>query len=234
MQVDALISQASRTPPTGDATVIRAVAFDLDGTMFNTEQVFQASGIELLKRRGVDPHPQLWGRMMGRRAEEAFQAMIELCGLRDSIPELQVESEAIFMALLDEILQPMPGLMRLLDRIEARGLPMAVATSSTRPYLTGLLDRFDLGGRFAFTLTAEDVVHGKPHPEIYEKAARSHGVTPSEMLVLEDSEAGTRSAATAGAHVISIPHEHSRRHDFSVAKGVAQRLDDPLIMTLLQ
>jgi HAD superfamily hydrolase (TIGR01509 family) len=213
---------------------IRAVAFDLDGTMFNTEDVFQASGVELLRRRGKEPHPQLWHRMMGRRAEEAFQAMIELCGLQETIPELQVESEALFIALLDSILQPMPGLMTLLETIEARRLPMSIATSSSRRYVTGLLRRYDLFERFAFALTAEDVQHGKPHPEIYLESARLHGVEPHEMLVLEDSEAGTRAAAAAGAHVISIPHEHSRRHDFSIARGVAGALDDPLILELLE
>jgi HAD superfamily hydrolase (TIGR01509 family) len=212
---------------------IRAVTFDLDGTMFNTEEVFQASGIQLLKRRGIEPHPDLWHRMMGRRAEEAFQAMIDLCGLPESIPELQVESEQLFFQMLDSILQPMPGLMTLLARIESRGLPMAIATSSTRPYVQLLLRRFELQDRFRFTKTAEDVVQGKPHPEIYLKAAAEHGVEPHEMLVLEDSETGTRSAAAAGAHVISVPHVHSRRHDFSIAKGVASRLDDPLILNLL-
>lgn len=201
--------------------------------MFNTEQVFQASGEALLKRRGKTPHPDLWHRMMGRRAEEAFQAMIDLCGLEETIPELQVESEALFESLLDSYLQPMPGLQTLLEQIERRGLPMAVATSSSRRYLTSLLSKYELLDRFAFTLTAEDVVHGKPHPEIYLRAARQHGVEPHEMLVLEDSETGTRAAAAAGAHVISIPHEHSRRHDFSIARGVAARLDDPLILSLL-
>ena len=221
-----LAAPATQTP----APTLLAVAFDLDGTMFNTEQVFQASGLALLRRRGLEPHPQLWSSMMGRRAEEAFQAMITLCGLKETIPELKLESETLFNELLDDILQPMPGLLHLLDRIEARGLPMAVATSSSRRYLTNMLTRFDLQDRFAFTLTAEDVTHGKPHPEIYEAAARNHRVAPAEMLVLEDSEAGTRSAAAAGAYIISIPHEHSRRHDFSVAKHVAEppgRSGDP-------
>ncbi|MCA9053900.1 MAG: HAD family phosphatase [Planctomycetaceae bacterium] len=212
---------------------IRAVALDLDGTMFNTEVVFQASGTELLRRRSIEPPPELWERMMGRRAEEAFQAMIDTCGLPESIDELRIESERLFFTMLDQFLQPMPGLLTLLDRIATRSLPLAVATSSTRGYVEMLLSRFDLLDRFAFTLTAEDVTHGKPHPEIYLRAARQHGVEPGEMLVLEDSEAGTRAAAAAGAHVISIPHEHSQRHDFSIARGVASRLDDPLILALL-
>lgn len=213
---------------------IRAVAFDLDGLMFNTEVVFQLSGTELLRRRGQQPPPELWQRMMGRRAHEAFQAMIDVCGLTESIPELQVESEEIFEEFLEEHLQPMPGLLELLDVLEDCGIPKAVATSSHRRFLNRLLDRFDLQRRFAFTLTAEDVTHGKPHPEIYLTAAARHGVQPPELLVLEDSENGTRAAAAAGAHVISIPHEFSRSHNFAPARAVAQSLIDPVITRLFQ
>lgn len=212
---------------------IRAVAFDLDGLMFNTEEVFQRSGTELLRRRGKVATPELFQRMMGRRAPEAFAAMIELYSLVETIDELQVESEDIFDRMLEQYLQPMPGLMELLTLIEERGLPKAVATSSRRAYLERLLTRYDLIDRFPITLTAEDVTHGKPDPEIYLKAAARLGVDPHEMLVLEDSEAGTRAAAAAGAHIVSVPHEFSRHHDFSVAKGIASRLNDPLVCNLL-
>lgn len=212
---------------------IRAVVFDMDGLMFNTEEVFNRSGAELLRRRGKDAPPQLFHAMMGRRAQEAFQVMIDMMELTESIDELQEESEEIFFSLLDEILAPMPGLLELLNRIEERQLPKAVATSSHRSYLNQILGRFDLLPRFQHTLTAEDVTHGKPHPEIYLTAAQRLEVSPHEMLVLEDSENGTKAAAAAGAHIISVPHEISRNHDFSSAKAVAESLHDPVIHDLL-
>lgn len=211
---------------------IRAVAFDFDGLMFNTEEVFTLCGTELLRRRGKIPHPQLFHSMMGRRAPEAFQAMIDLMELQETIEELTVESGLIFEDLLEMHLLPMPGLFELLELIEARGLPKGVATSSGRKYLSGLLERFRLADRFHATLTGEDVSHGKPHPEIYLRTAEALGVDPTEMLVLEDSENGTRAAVNAGAYVISVPHDHSRHHDFTGARGVAQSLADPLITGL--
>lgn len=214
--------------------VIRAVVFDMDGLMFNTEEVFNQSGSELLKRRGLTPPPELFHSMMGRRAAEAFQVMIDMMGLQESIEDLQAESEAIFDSLLDDILAPMPGLLELLDVIEARSLPKAVATSSHRDYLSDILGRFNLLDRFHHTFTAEDVTHGKPHPEIYLTAARHLNIRPDEMLVLEDSENGTKAAAAAGAHIISVPHEMSRHHDFSSAKGIASSLNDPVIHDLFK
>jgi len=216
------------TPPP-----IAAVVFDLDGLMFNTEDVFNITGRELLRRRGKVMTHELLTQMMGRRPHEAFAAMIQMHELLETYEELLEESRIIFEALLLEHLAPMPGLFELLDLIEMRGLTKGVATSSPREYLEDILGRFDLLDRFDFTLTAEDVTHGKPHPEIYLTAAARAGVKPEVMLVLEDSQAGTQSAAAAGAVVVSVPHEISRSHNFDGARYVAESLVDPKILRLL-
>jgi HAD superfamily hydrolase (TIGR01509 family) len=212
---------------------IKAVVFDFDGLMFNTEEIFNLSGRELLRRRGLEMTPELLALMMGRRADEAFPLMIAALGLTESAAELRAEERAIFQGLLWTHVAPMPGLFELLSHLESRALPKGVATSSRRPYIESVLRKFELGERFDLLLTSEDVVEGKPHPEIYLTAASRLGVRPGEMLVLEDSENGTRSAAAAGAVAVSIPHEHSRHHDFSTATLIAERLDDPQILHLL-
>src|SRR5688572_5129192 len=80
---------------------IKAVVFDLDGLMFNTESVFNRAGTELLRRRGKEPHPELFKRMMGRRPVEGFAVMIELMSLTETYEELLFESEQIFTSMLD-------------------------------------------------------------------------------------------------------------------------------------
>lgn len=212
---------------------IQAVCFDMDGLMFNTEEIFNRSGRELLRRRGLEMTDELLSKMMGRRAHEAFTALVEHHDLDETIDDLRAESDEIFHAILHESVEVMPGLYELLDLIESRDLPKAVATSSGRNYLEDLLSRFDLAHRFQTTLTSEDVSNGKPHPEIYLTAAERLGVTPSEMLVLEDSGNGTKSAADAGAHIVSIPHEYSANQNFSPARHVAKSLADPYITALL-
>jgi len=213
---------------------IRAVVFDLDGLMFNTEDIFNEVGRVVLQRRGKEMTSELLQQMMGRRAPEALSLMIEFHTLEnDTVPGLITETRTLFTELAVNRLAPMPGLFTLLERIENRGLVKGVATSSGRPYLEDILKRFDLLGRFSLTLTAEDVTHGKPHPEIYLTAADRLGVTPAEMLVLEDGHAGTSAAVSAGAIAISVPNEHSRCLDFSHASYVASRLDDPYVLQLL-
>lgn len=212
---------------------IRAVVFDLDGLMVNTEEVFHLTGHELMRRRGKVATQELFNAMMGRRAREAFAAMIDMMQLTDTVDELAVESESVFDSILETKLRTMPGLLELLDHIESRDLPKGVATSSDREYMERMLGHFNLLHRFPMRLTAEDVTHGKPNPEIYLTAAKRIGVDPHEMLVLEDSHNGTKAAAAAGAHIISVPHEFSQHHDFSHAKHVATSLVDPVILQLI-
>jgi HAD superfamily hydrolase (TIGR01509 family) len=127
----------------------------------------------------------------------------------------------------------MPGAALLLEQMVQRGLPRGVATSSGPDFAHDVLSRVGLRDRFGFVLTSADVTHGKPHPEIYERAAERLGVAPAEMLVLEDSENGCRAAVAAGAVVVAVPGGHSRRHDFTGAHLVAESLADPRITRLL-
>jgi HAD superfamily hydrolase (TIGR01509 family) len=212
---------------------IKAVVFDLDGLMFNTEDVFDIAGREFMRRRGLEMTDRVRDGMIGRRGPEALRHLVDATGLREPVEAIGAELRAIFMGLLDAHLAPMPALFDLLSHLEALKLPKGVATSSSRSYMEGILGRYALLPRFALTLTAEDVERGKPAPDIYLKAASTLGVSTSEMLVLEDSEAGTRAAAAAGAVIVSVPHRHTARHDFSTARHVAASLGDPLIYRLL-
>jgi len=204
----------------------RAVVFDMDGLMFNTEDVYTLVGTELLRRRGHRFTSELKDAMMGLRPQPTFEVMIEHCGLDDRWEQLAEESNDIFVGLLEEQLEMLPGLPELLDALEAAGIPKAIATSSDRRLARACLAPFELEPRFEFVLTAADVKHGKPHPEIYETAAARRGVDPTETLVLEDSHNGCRAAAAAGALTVAVPGDHSRTHDFRLADLVIDSLAD--------
>ncbi len=201
--------------------------------MFNTEEVFYLVGVELLRRRGHQYTKELCDAIMGRPPRDSFETMIRWHGLTDSWEALAEESEALFLSLLDGRLAPMPGLLELLDALESAGRPKAICTSSSRRLVDAILSRFAMQPRFAFTLAAEDIVHGKPHPEIYLKAAERFGISPGAMVVLEDSQTGARAALAAGAIVVAVPGEHSRNHDFSGVTLVARSLADPELYRLL-
>ncbi len=205
----------------------RAVVFDMDGLMFNTEDVYWHVGSEVLRRRGYQYTRELCHAMMGCTPQSAFQTMIQWHALGDSWEQLATESEEVFVQLLDDYLAPMPGLLALLAALEAARVAKAIATSSQPRLVDAVLSRFRMQPRFQFILTSEDVVQGKPDPEIYLKAAQRFGLSPAEIVVLEDSQNGCRAAAAAGAFTVAVPGEHSRAQDFSVATMVIDSLEDP-------
>ena len=212
---------------------IRCVVFDLDGLMFNTEELYEYVGEEILRRRGKDFTSDLLDQMMGRPAPLAQQIMIDWHDLDDTVEEIASESATVFHAILDDRLKLMPGLSELLAALEIAQIPKGIATGSGRAFAVDVLGRFAMEPRFKFVLTAEDVTHGKPHPEIYETAAARVGFSPGEMLVLEDSENGCRAAVAAGAFTVAVPSGRSRAHDFSGAAFIAETLADPRIYAAL-
>ena len=107
----------------------RAVVFDLDGLMFNTEELYQFVGAEILRRRDREFSPELLDAMMGRPDPVALQIMIDWHDLEDTVQGLAAESDEVFDAILEERLEPMPGLLELLNALERADLPKAVATS---------------------------------------------------------------------------------------------------------
>jgi len=210
-----------------------AVAFDMDGLMFNSEDVYTEVGKELMRRRGRDFPKGLKDQMMGLPPRPSFEAMIRWHSLNDAWEDLARECEDVFLLLLDRYLAPMPGMLELLDALDAAGIRKAVVTSSGWRLTVAVLARFDLARRFAFVLTSEDITHGKPDPEVYLLAARRLGVAPEEMMVLEDSHFGTQAGAAAGAFVVAVPNEHTAEHDFSRASLVAESLADRRIYAAL-
>jgi len=214
-------------------TTPRAVIFDMDGLMFNTEDLYFQVGAELMRRRGREYTRELNDAVMGCTPQACFEAMIRWHRLDERWQSMAAESEELFLSLLDGVLAPMPGLLELLNALDTAGVPKAICTGSSRRVLDAVLSRFCMAPQFQFTLAAEDITHGKPHPEIYLKAAARLGLPPEEILVLEDSQAGCRAAADAGAIVVAVPGEYSSSQDFSAATLVIPSLTDPRLYEIL-
>lgn len=213
--------------------MIQAVAFDMDGLMFDTEDVYWKAASAQLGRRGHEYTPELCNAIMGRPPKYCFELFKKTFSLPETWQELQKESEDLFLGFLDEGFSTMPGLFELLDHLEAKNIPKGICTSSALRIVSEVLRRHDLPDRFQFILTAEDITRGKPDPEIYLKAAGKFEIEPAGMLVLEDSVAGCKAARQAGAYPVVVLAEHNRDGDFSDARRVVQSLDAAEILELL-
>ncbi len=215
-------------------SAIRAVAFDMDGLMVNTESIYTMVGDAVLNRRGKEFTPELKKKMMGLPGNVAFQVMIDHASLTDSIETLARESEQVFEDLLPRHLALLPGLLELLAHLDGQRMPRCVATSSSRKFAQRVLELVGVQDRFDFVITAEDVENGKPAPDIYRAAAQRMGVTTPSMMVLEDSHHGSRAGHTSGACTIAVPGEHSRDHDFAGVHAVVDSLLDSRIYAILE
>ena len=205
---------------------ILGVAFDLDGTLFNTENIYDLVVEKMVTGRGHALRADVISRMMGRPSHVALQILIESYELADSIPDLQQEAKRLFIELLPGRVAMMPGAREMIDLVQSLGLPRSITTSSEPQLVTPLLRMADIEQKFNFVLTSADVKNHKPHPEIYLSAARRFGIEPNQLLVFEDSQVGCAAAVAAGAITIALPSKHKDQHDFGGAALVADSLED--------
>ncbi|MFN9851323.1 MAG: HAD family hydrolase [Planctomycetota bacterium] len=212
---------------------VKGVAFDMDGLLLNTEDLYQLVGMELMKKRGKEYREDVRRKMIGLPAPKAFGVLIEEERLDDTWEQLQRETDDLFEQILEAKLELMKGVEEVVAMVEAKGLPRCVATSSTRSFARKALNQKKLLARMNFLITAEDVPRGKPHPDIYEEAAKKMGIQAEEMLVLEDSEHGTAAGVAAKAIVVSVPNEHTKHGRFDGAAMIADTLLDVRLKELL-
>lgn len=211
-----------------------AVVFDMDGLMFDTEDLFFAVADSFMQDHGARFTDEMMAAMIGRRAAEAGKVFHTLGKLDHlEIPAIMAEVKARFHERMLTDSHTMPGLREVLDHLVARGLPRAVATSSSRASAEALTTHHGIRPYFSFLVTSEDVTRGKPDPEIYRTAAARLGVEPERVLVLEDSSAGLQAARAAGAFAVGVPHRYSPPEVNDYADMIVTSLHDERLLSLL-
>jgi HAD superfamily hydrolase (TIGR01509 family) len=187
--------------------VIRAVVFDLDGLLLDTEQVWDEVREALVRERGGRWHDGAQAAMMGMSSPEWSRYMHEDLGLAEPPEEINAEVVRRMLARYRERLPLIDGAVEAVGRLAARW-PLGLASSSNRELIDLALELSGLDRRFRVTVSSEEVARGKPAPDVYLEAARRLGVDPPEAAAVEDSRSGILSAHAAGMRVIAIPNRH--------------------------
>jgi HAD superfamily hydrolase (TIGR01509 family) len=214
--------------------MVKAVIFDMEGTMINTHHLWREAEGKLAKKYNAVMDETLRTRMIGRRDRDGLSAFKEYNKLEVEVEELITERRKIVLEDLSSAYVN-KGLYELLDLLDALALKKAVATSSFTEFAYKILDVFDLRRRFDSIVTGDGVKNGKPAPEIFLKAAEKLEVKPEDCLVLEDAQVGVVAGYNAGMKVIAIPHKYSMHHDFSKATKILTsmlELDQSLLSSL--
>ncbi len=195
------------------------VVFDMDGVIVDSEPTHERANAEYAASLGATYDGRLADEMMGRRVRDLTDALALEVGLPPD--EVFAGREAVFWRLLDEGLEPMPGLHAALGKLAGAGLPLGVASSGTRAYVEHVLDRLGVRDAFATVVSGEDVAHGKPDPEIYLLAAERLRARPADCVAVEDATHGIASARAAGMRTVAVRHALNADLDLSAADAVA-------------
>ena len=196
------------TPPAG----LKAVVFDFDGTILDTETTEFRRWQALYQEHGRELLLSDWQRGVG--TWDAFDPWAGLPGgVQAERGRVQAELSRTLLAEIEE--QGLrPGVREVLEALRPAGLRLALATSSDREWVTRWMRQHDLLGLFEVMATRDDVRRVKPDPELYLLAAERLGLRPEECLAVEDSFNGATAAVAAGMRLVVVPNDVTRTQPF--------------------
>ena len=184
---------------------IRAVVFDMDGLLIDSEGLVREGVIRAARGMGKDMPMSVTARMIGTPLAECMRVLAEHFGPGFDMDAFLLAERRETQALFAEGVALKAGVIELLDHLGELGLPRAVATSSGRGAVEAHLGGHGVLSRFDAVITREDVPRHKPHPDPFLAAASALGVEPQSCLALEDSHNGVRAAHAAGMMTIMVP-----------------------------
>ena len=187
--------------------MIRAVVFDLDGVLIDSEQVWDDIREALAHERGGRWHEGAQRDMMGMSSPEWSRYMHERIGLAEPPEEI---NRIVVERMLERYAEGPPWLPGAIDAVRrlAADFVLGLASSSNRELIDRVLEAGGIAACFRATASSEEVAAGKPAPDVYLEVARRLGVDPHECTAIEDSHNGIRSAKAAGMRCVAIPNAH--------------------------
>ena len=215
---------------------LAAVLFDMDGVMVDSEPLWTEAEKQLLARRNLPYSPSLKTAMMGRDARGAVGFLMEHYALAESLGELIEERNQLIAELFKEHLKAIPSALELVRSVIAAGTMTGLVSSSPKPLVELALEKLGATGLFDLTLSGDQVVRGKPAPDIYITAAEKLGVRPEYCLVIEDAPHGVAAAKDAGMCCLAISTSVSVVELAMADKVVSgfEEVDVQLLLDLMQ
>ncbi|MDD5099931.1 MAG: HAD family phosphatase [Syntrophales bacterium] len=196
--------------------MIRAIFWDNDGVLVDTEKLYFQATRELLQKAGVELTEALFRRISLQEGRSAFDLALEKGVSQKQIDRLHEERNRRYTELVEEGVRILDGVEETLAKLSGRVL-QAIVTSSRRAHFDAIHAGTGLRSHFDFILTREDYLLSKPDPEPYRLAVTRSGFRPEECLVVEDSERGLRAAFAAGIRCIVVPNDLTRGGAFAGA-----------------
>lgn len=205
--------------------MLRAIFFDFDGLMADTESAVLASAASIFHEHGATFPVERWLSIVGTSQPEGFWVpwLSEQTGTAHDTRSLWDEAQRRNVALVAAI-PPNPGIEDLLRAAKLASLTTRVVSSSPSSWVVPISERLGLRPFLGGYTTREHAERAKPHPDLYLAALAATGIDPGDAVVFEDSANGVRAARAAGLRVIAVPGPVTMRQDFSHATMIVESL----------
>jgi HAD superfamily hydrolase (TIGR01509 family) len=208
---------------------IKALIFDMDGLLVDTEHLAYQAMDAFLAKHQVERRQDIHDQMLGRRLPEAIAIVKEGYGLDHPLADLITDYTIMRRDTLIGNVRAMPGAREAVQFGHDAGLRVGLASSGLRDQVTLSLNEAGLQGLFEVEVTGDDVVRGKPAPDLFLKAAEELGINPEHCVVFEDAPAGIAAAVNAGMRAVAVPNDHSKLMEFPIpADTVLDSLHDAI------
>lgn len=184
---------------------MQAVLFDLDGTLVDSEGLWQESDRRFLDRLGLSVPAEAWPRFVGMGGRAMAAWALKEAGLSRDLEETARAKDDLYLETARGRLTAFPEMVKFARALRLQQVPLAVASGSSRRVIEASLKETGLNGLFTVILSADEVARGKPAPDLFLETARRLGVSPEGCLVLEDSAYGVEAALAAGMFCVAVP-----------------------------
>jgi len=191
-------------PQKGRAGLLRAVIFDMDGVIADSEPTYREAINLMLAPTSHQMSEQQYEEVIGTSVHFTWRTILETFGIEGDVEEYVRRYDRTLGELLRRPLPPLPGVRELLAELRRRRLPAALATSSWKSWAEALLQATGLDGAFDAVVWREMVERPKPAPDLFLRAAELVGVEPARCLVLEDTGPGLEAAKKAGMLAVQV------------------------------
>lgn len=207
--------------------MIKAIIFDFDGTLIDTETAWYVAFREAYEQHGVDLTLEQYSQCIGTSLHSfnPYEYLVAELHLPVDLDALRTWVRQRHASLM-EVEGVRPGVIEWLTLAQRRGLKIGLASSSANEWVTHFLDRLGLRAYFECIRTADNVKHVKPDPELYLQALSCLGVEPGEALAVEDSPNGAKAAVAAGMQCVLVPNAITKLLPFGDVHHRADSLQD--------
>ena len=183
----------------------KAVIFDLDGTLLDNNSFHRKTWEAYLKNIEKVISPEEFNAYInGRTNKDAIEYIYGRKMSEEESTRYTLEKEALYRQIYKPFIKPVPGLLHFLEILHKKNIPMAIATSGIQPNIDFMFENLPIKHYFKVIVNSSHIINGKPHPEIYLKAASLLDISPKNCLVFEDAVVGINSAKAAGMKVIAV------------------------------